>query len=438
MTANGQTKITRRVLYDLVWSKPITTLAAEFGISDVGLAKICERHRITTPGRGYWAKIAAGKPAKRVRFTPALDKEINEVVINPSASTLPDEVQELVRQQKEAKGEREANRRRTYEPPAAAVSPVSGPSKEHSNLPPAIRTTAKALRRSPDKDGTISATGTGLCGITVGKASAERAIAVLDGLARALEERGGRLEPKNNGMECLVGDGPDRIGFTLTEVTRKVKHEPTEAELAEEDRRRRKRERDRSWQGVELWGYERSYPEYDIVRTGELVIEAAGYGDGLRRRWADGKRQSLEAILPAIADGLMLHVATKRARREESERRARLWAEHARRMALADARVKREADRHAFVDGLVSKRAEAERLREAVEKLERAPEPRPGFEAMVQWMRDRLVKLEREVSADAVERIIEELNLFPDPKDDPLSDPLGEPERLREWQFPYR
>lgn len=47
------TKLTRRNLYEKVWSQPIRTLAKEFGISDVGLKKICTRHHIPTPGLGH-------------------------------------------------------------------------------------------------------------------------------------------------------------------------------------------------------------------------------------------------------------------------------------------------------------------------------------------------------------------------------------------------
>ncbi|MBO1905820.1 hypothetical protein KHP60_12145 [Microvirga sp. 3-52] len=36
-------------LYDLVWRRPMTKVAAEFQISDVGLAKICDNHRMTKP-----------------------------------------------------------------------------------------------------------------------------------------------------------------------------------------------------------------------------------------------------------------------------------------------------------------------------------------------------------------------------------------------------
>jgi hypothetical protein len=53
-------RISRRELYDLVWSESITAVAKRFGISDRGLTKVCRRSDIPAPPRGYWAKIAAG------------------------------------------------------------------------------------------------------------------------------------------------------------------------------------------------------------------------------------------------------------------------------------------------------------------------------------------------------------------------------------------
>ena len=54
-------QISRRDLYNRVWSTPMSKLARELDISDVGLAKACRRHNIPRPPRGYWAKLAAGK-----------------------------------------------------------------------------------------------------------------------------------------------------------------------------------------------------------------------------------------------------------------------------------------------------------------------------------------------------------------------------------------
>jgi len=52
--------LTRQQMYDLVWLKPMTQLAAEFDLSDVGLRKICKAAKVPTPGIGYWAKLANG------------------------------------------------------------------------------------------------------------------------------------------------------------------------------------------------------------------------------------------------------------------------------------------------------------------------------------------------------------------------------------------
>ena len=44
-------------LFEMVWSKPMTHLSKELGISDVGLRKICFKHGIPLPARGYWARF---------------------------------------------------------------------------------------------------------------------------------------------------------------------------------------------------------------------------------------------------------------------------------------------------------------------------------------------------------------------------------------------
>jgi hypothetical protein len=39
----------RNELYELVWAKPMTHLAKELGLSDVGLRKICVKYGIPLP-----------------------------------------------------------------------------------------------------------------------------------------------------------------------------------------------------------------------------------------------------------------------------------------------------------------------------------------------------------------------------------------------------
>lgn len=58
MTSEPELTLAREDLYELVWSKPITELAKDFGLSDVALAKRCRRLGVPVPGRGYWARRA--------------------------------------------------------------------------------------------------------------------------------------------------------------------------------------------------------------------------------------------------------------------------------------------------------------------------------------------------------------------------------------------
>jgi hypothetical protein len=58
-------EISREELHRLVWSKPTRTVAKEFGLSDVGLAKICLKLGVKKPPRGFWAKVASGKRIRK-------------------------------------------------------------------------------------------------------------------------------------------------------------------------------------------------------------------------------------------------------------------------------------------------------------------------------------------------------------------------------------
>ncbi len=54
-------KISRKELYDLVWSETMTSISKRFGISIDGLRKHCKSMNIPTPPNGYWSKLKYGK-----------------------------------------------------------------------------------------------------------------------------------------------------------------------------------------------------------------------------------------------------------------------------------------------------------------------------------------------------------------------------------------
>ena len=73
--------ITREELYNRVWTETVDRLSKELGISNVGLGKLCRRHDIPVPPRGYWAKKEHGHKARQ---TPYLHYEM----VTPIPSTL--------------------------------------------------------------------------------------------------------------------------------------------------------------------------------------------------------------------------------------------------------------------------------------------------------------------------------------------------------------
>lgn len=72
-------RLSRKELYELVWSEPMRVLAPRFGISDVALKKACVRAEIPTPGPGHWAKKAAGKSGSQLALPerpPGMQDEV--------------------------------------------------------------------------------------------------------------------------------------------------------------------------------------------------------------------------------------------------------------------------------------------------------------------------------------------------------------------------
>ena len=72
-------RLSRKTLYDLVWSEPLRSLSARFAISDVALKKTCAKAGIPTPERGYWARKQSGKKTFVLPLperAPGMDDEV--------------------------------------------------------------------------------------------------------------------------------------------------------------------------------------------------------------------------------------------------------------------------------------------------------------------------------------------------------------------------
>src|ERR1700737_3808082 len=94
---SSSSRVTREKLHEAVWSEPMRTVAKRFGVSDVALAKRCRRMAIPLPGRGYWAKKAAGKKVRPISLPKAISGQTIEsfeinlrrtVSVEPSSAEL--------------------------------------------------------------------------------------------------------------------------------------------------------------------------------------------------------------------------------------------------------------------------------------------------------------------------------------------------------------
>lgn len=73
--------VPREELFEQAWKKPMSHLAAEYGITGTGLAKICRKHKIPLPPRGYWAKIAAGHKISKAMLPPRKEGQPEKISI---------------------------------------------------------------------------------------------------------------------------------------------------------------------------------------------------------------------------------------------------------------------------------------------------------------------------------------------------------------------
>jgi hypothetical protein len=217
----------RHELYHLVWGRPMTRLALEFGVSGTALKKICARHLIPTPPRGYWAKLAAGRPAA----TSPLPKpnEDGQVRIFGADARLPPEVR--------AAGESVRERTRQallagldlggdaeVAPNATETAGSSGaaqgtPAAYDGTTPdvetpahPALAATLGALAEASEgPDGLVGIDGPSVVGMRVAPSSGARALALVARLVRLCEAQGGGWQTTSLGLVLVLGAEPVRL-----------------------------------------------------------------------------------------------------------------------------------------------------------------------------------------------------------------------------------
>ena len=348
--------MTREELYEKVWSTPMLKLAAEFGFSGRGFAKLCQRHKVPVPPRGYWARLQAGQTPKRSALPPVKEPRFNTVSIYPHE-----------RQPSEQPIEIEAQN----------IPNVEVADDRPTTHPIALRIEGCFSKTRKDERGLLAARPGMAVPIQVSLAQLPRALRILDVLLEVLEQAEYPLtwaKPYNTPLKVTVLDEP--LGFRIYETVKRRDHQVAahEKHLS-------------SWQ----------LPRWDYEPTGSLTL-AIDSGDnlGLRHAWSDGKKQRAEdalgrflVTLPAIAKAL-------KRRREELAEQQRKWAEERKRQEEEAAR-KAEYERKAkAVDALARSWEQSNLLREFAERVASAAaqegvpqEQKQELQDMAEWVRKR-------------------------------------------------
>ncbi|MDP3370639.1 MAG: hypothetical protein Q8M32_12440 [Brevundimonas sp.] len=298
--------IDRADLYRLVWSEPLTKLAERYGLSDVGLRKVCVRYDIPLPPQGYRQQVAAGRAPKPIPLPKSKAGTMVEFT-SPSPPLIRQPADDAFAPLIEHEGRPENRIVVTAEP---------------DDIHPVARRVLKALKAArPDKYGAVVYEGQDPFRVRVPPGSIDRAVNLIDAFVKALAVR--RIEVRmhgdgSGGAGIMIADEPGRI--TIEEASQRQAHKSTDAEKA---RTRR-------------YGYSTA-PMYDFVPSGVMTIQisSAKYRDGVRSLWKDGRTRKIEACLNELMIGLYLAArSATEAKRKAAIREQRAEEENARRAAL--------------------------------------------------------------------------------------------------------
>jgi hypothetical protein len=312
----GSTSVSREQLYEEVWSVSMVKLAKQYGLSDVGLAKICKRYNIPRPPRGYWARKAAGYNVKRLPL-PAGDDVTIEITPNPYSWN--------VSNRKDSQS-RKSSSQKSEEEPIVVPDRLSSP---HS----LIKHSSEILNGRQSNDvGLVNPPKKGCLDITVSKGSLRRALRIMDTVIKVLEKQGHGVYLSEGRTKTKILEVPISFGISEKLVTKKKR--PEEHDL----------------DGRYRFGHSRFIEER--VPSGDLCLTIHDAGDfyiyGCQQNWNDGKKSKLENRISSFIDGLVTVAVAKidRDREKEEEERRRIE----RQRQLEEERHKRAGLRRRYLE----------------------------------------------------------------------------------------
>lgn len=315
----------RTRLLDEIWAEPICKVAPRYGLSDVGLKKLCARLQIPTPMRGHWAKVKAGRsipPKPALKDFQGDPRQLFKPLDSPARAAEPaladERYQAIVAHEQD---------------PANRIIVRDLVVRWH----PLVAATRNAFQKTRQNERGLSVPhGKGI-EIAVSTGQRARALRLANALIRALEVRGYRLVEGNRHVEVEMFGV--RLTLSIVEPTVRSDYVPTEDEKAAKAHGR--------------WSY---WPRYTFTPSGRLEVKSdSGYGGCIR----DSTRQHVEDQLNKLVM-LMAKRALVLLQYREERAEAEALRETQRLHALAQKELQ-DAEQHK----LTALRAAAQRWQEA-------------------------------------------------------------------------
>ncbi len=337
-------RLSREQLFELVWEKPLSRLADELGVSDVGLAKMCKRLEVPRPTQGHWMRVRAGRGESR----PALPEHSGEQEVSlPKA------------------------RRSRAEPMAKRKPPAIVVPKQLSNAHPLVVRLEKELKGTkPDGLGLLVSPRRGGLVVEVSEENRMRALRIMNALLKALNERSIVAVPgKGHGSKAALRVGEEELAFSLKERLQRRDHLLTSEEQEREART--------GWS---------SAPRYDFTPTGALRLQLGGLDRlGVRQSWSDGRRARLESKLGDVVLGVEDARAALEERRRHWAEQHRRWEEERQQRFEEEQRREEERRRVERLEALAQRWERSERLRRFLGAVEVAAQKQESG-ALAEWL----------------------------------------------------
>lgn len=424
--------LTRQEMFDLLWSTPRAAVLGKLGITEVQLGLICGFHRIPRPTKAYWAQKEKGEEPRRPALPPIADPWRELVTDRPRRF----EDMPLVLQGVAPEPIAESEEQAPMPVPVAKQAPIpkSAPAPRQQSARTqrtalwsrvrrphqAIAESVELLRAAKPVDGVVRSGGGNALDLRVGRNSVERAIFVLDGLARALEKRGVGVRVREGAFD--ISKERQGLRFRLHEKFQDVPYQPTEAD------RRRQAVVERQRRTPPYPWLEDAFPSSVKVPLGtlKLTVDPGPQPDRQRQNWQDNKYATLEAQIDSIAGSLdeWLDYLCEGERAEARKVRIEMRAQENRR--LADARAERERQRSNFLAQVTERALTADKIRTWIAVVGEPEEVET--QRLLAWARAELARLEGTFHPKRFAAEIRRRELFPD--EDPLAPLPDDPDAV--------